>query len=199
LSRREIILFLSRLDRKKGLDLLLPAFARVRKCVPSAALVLAGSGDAVFTTELEAQAQALGVSGDLLWTGFLSGGEKQAALADADVFVLPSYSENFGIAVVEALGAGLPVVISDQVGIYPEIAAAEAGLVVSCDADKVAVALCRLLADQNIRKAMGDRARLLARTTYGVAAVTSKLITSYNRVHLGLQEINQPCTSRSRH
>jgi len=113
LQGQKVILFLSRLDAKKGLDLLLPAFALVKQKFANAVLVLAGEGDPAFVNCLKAQATALGVGADVLWAGFITGQRKSAALADADAFVLPSHSENFGIAVLEAMAAGTPVVVSD--------------------------------------------------------------------------------------
>jgi glycosyltransferase involved in cell wall biosynthesis len=182
LRDREIILFLSRFDRKKGLDILLPAFAKVRERFPTAALVLAGSGDAQLIAALHAQAHALGIGRDIVWTGFLEGADKQAAFTDANVFVLSSYSENFGIAVVEALGAGCPVVVSDQVAVHAQIADANAGIVVPCDAAKLADALCRMLADPAARARMGVNARRLASTHYSLESVTCRLISEYGTI-----------------
>ena len=79
-------------------------------------------------------------------TGFLDGPQKWSAMAAASVFVLPSYSENFGIAVVEAMAAGTPVVISDAVGIHREVAESRAGFVVPCAVEPLAEALKRVLA-----------------------------------------------------
>jgi glycosyltransferase involved in cell wall biosynthesis len=104
LADRRIILFLSRIDAKKGPDLLLPAFAHIRAHYPQVALVLAGSGDAALVARLQQQGARLGLEAEVLWTGFLSGDDKWAALADADLFVLPSYSENFGVAVDDHAG-----------------------------------------------------------------------------------------------
>jgi glycosyltransferase involved in cell wall biosynthesis len=182
LRDRQIILFLSRFDRKKGLDLLLPAFARVRASFPTAALVLVGSGPKDLLTELHSQANALGIAADVFWPGFLKGELKQAAYLDADVFVLPSYSENFGIAVVEAMAAGCPVVVSDQVAIHGEISGANAGLVVACNPEALAGAICRLLADRSARALMGSNGKCLTQTQYSLETVTRKLVTAYNAI-----------------
>ncbi len=179
LAGRTIILFLSRLDPKKGLDLLLPAFAQLRAQNPDVALVLAGNGDRAFVTGLQHEAVRLGIAGDILWTDFLAGEEKWAALAGADVFVLPSYSENFGVAAVEAMAFGLPVVVSDQVGIHREIAEAQAGLVVRCAWEELARALTRLVRDEQLRSWMGRNAKRLAQTHFCLEAVTGKLINMY--------------------
>jgi glycosyltransferase involved in cell wall biosynthesis len=183
-AKRRLILFLSRLDRKKGLDLLLHAFAKVRREVPDALLVLAGSGSEKFVDGLKHAASSLGIERDIVWTGFLTDNEKQAAFADADLFVLPSYSENFGIAVVEAMVAGLPVVVSDQVAINREIAASHAGLVVSCDVNQLAAALVRLLDDPALRQSMGDHGKTLARQHYAPGVAIHKLITMYDDIAL---------------
>jgi glycosyltransferase involved in cell wall biosynthesis len=180
LAERKILLFLSRFDRKKGLDLLINAFASVRSKAPDVALVLAGGGDPALIAELRAQAERLGVASDIVWPGFLEGAEKQAAFADADVFVLPSYSENFGIAVVEAMAAGCPAVVSDQVAIHGDIAAAQAGAVVPCAAAELAHALLHLLQDPPMRIAMGRNGKCLAQTQFSIENVGNKLIAAYN-------------------
>jgi glycosyltransferase involved in cell wall biosynthesis len=182
LHGRRVVLFLSRLDVVKGLELLLHAFARVRADVPDAVLVLAGSGDEQFVRELKTMTVSLGIAPEVVWTGFLADGQKQAALADADVFVLPSHSENFGIAVAEAMAAGLPVIVSDQVGIHRDVADARAGLVVPCQVDELANALIRLLHDPALRKAMGRAGACFARQQYSSEAVTRKLISVYNEI-----------------
>ena len=163
LMGKMLVLFLSRLDPKKGLDLLLPAFGRVRARYPEAVLVVAGDGDPNFVTGLKQQASSLGLDSGIVWTGFLRGEEKNAALADADLYVLPSYSENFGVAVVEAMGAGLPVIVSDQVGIHREIARAQAGLVVECTVERIESALMTAIGDDGLRARMGANAARLAR------------------------------------
>jgi glycosyltransferase involved in cell wall biosynthesis len=182
LRGRRIILFLSRLDPKKGLDLLLRAFADVRCRVPCASLVIAGEGRPDFVDQMKADTEALGIARDVVWTGFLAGYDKQAALAESDVFALPSYSENFGIAVAESMAARLPVVISDRVGIHQEVSQARAGLVVPCDAARLADALVTLLTDDSLRDALGAGGETLARRQYSSAAVTQKLIDVYNEV-----------------
>jgi glycosyltransferase involved in cell wall biosynthesis len=175
------ILFLSRLDPKKGLDLLLPAFSKVRDRHPAVVLIIAGEGNPAFVTALHQDAQRLGLSTHIVWSGFLQGEEKLAALADADLFVLPSYSENFGVAAVEAMGAGLPVVVSDQVGIHREISRAEAGLVVECSIDSLATALTQAVGDAGWRRKTAKRARALARK-FEPDIVTEHLVELYDQI-----------------
>lgn len=182
LAERVLILFLSRLDPVKGLDLLLPAFAQVRAQLPQIMLVLAGNGEPNFTVHLRHEAARLGIASDIFWAGFLAGGEKWAAMADADVFALPSYSENFGLAVVEAMASGCSVVVSDQVAIHREIAQAHAGLVVPCEIDSLARALVTVLTDNELRRKMGSNGKRLAQNHFSVQAVTQDLIELYTRV-----------------
>ena len=182
LHDRRIVLFLSRLDPKKGLDILLQAFAHVRARVPDAALVVAGNGDHEFVAALKGTAASLGIGSDVVWPGFLGDDEKQAALAEAELFVLPSYSENFGNAVGEALAAGVPVIVSDRVGIHGDVTEAGAGLVVPCDVEKLAAALIRLLEDARLRATMGNAGRALARQRYSSSAVTRQLIAVYDQI-----------------
>jgi glycosyltransferase involved in cell wall biosynthesis len=179
LRDRHIVLFLSRFDRKKGLDLLLPAFAQVRRDFPTAALVLAGSGDTALEASLRASAQALNIAEDVFWPGFIDGDEKQEVFADADVFVLPSYSENFGIAAAEALAAGCPVIVSDQVAIHTDITAAAAGVVVPCDAGAIAGAIRAVLTDSRSRSLMASNGRRLADASYSIESVTRKVLNAY--------------------
>ena len=182
LENRPIVLFLSRLDPKKGLDLLLPAFADVVKEYPRAALVIAGNGEPAFVEALKRKATRMGIAREIVWTEFLSGDDKWAALADADIFVLPSYSENFGIAVVESLVCGVPVVISDRVGIHHEISQLAAGLVVPCDPKPLAKAVGVLLADKDLRTQMGNAARRCAQIKFSLNCTTQQLLSLYQDI-----------------
>lgn len=181
-SNRPLVLFLSRLDEKKGVDLLLQSFAQLRRRDARALLVIAGGGAPEFVDGLRRQAASLGLTDqDVIWTGFLAGDDKHEALADADVFILPSYSENFGIAVGEAMAACLPVVVSDRVAVHRDISAAGAGVVVPCDATALAAAIERLLKEPTTRVAMGERGRDLVRRRYSTSAVTAQIIDVYNQ------------------
>jgi len=182
LEGRRIVLFLSRLDRKKGLDVLLRAFADVSRTHPDAALVIAGAGDRQFTDAMREEARKLGIARDTLWVGFLTGRHKEAALADADLYVLPSHSRNFGIAAAEAMAAGLPVIVSDQVGIHSDIADANAGLVVRCAAAELARAIRTLLDDDDRRRQLGMHGRRLAAERFSQEGVTGHVLDVYNRI-----------------
>ncbi|MFN7918887.1 MAG: glycosyltransferase [Bryobacteraceae bacterium] len=182
LEGKVVLLFLSRIDQKKGLDLLIPAFAQLRRTVPDAELVIAGSGSSEMDTWLTRIVEQHRVAGHVLRAGFLEGERKWEALSDSDVFVLPSYSENFGVAAVEAMSAGLPLVISDQVGIHPDVSRAHAGLVTPCNAESLASALAAVCTNAGMRREMSQRAAALARETYSARAVAAKMLDLYDSV-----------------
>ena len=129
LRGRQLLLFLSRIHVKKGVDLLIEAFARIAPREPNLHLVIAGPDQQGLQRELEARAQKLGIAAQITWTGMLAGDLKWGAFRAAEAFVLPSHQENFGIVVAEALACQTPVLISDKINIWREIEAARAGFV----------------------------------------------------------------------
>lgn len=129
LQGKRIALYLSRINAKKGCDLLIGAFSKVAQHDDSLHLVIAGPGQTGWVKKLQAQAEKLGVSHRITWPGMLQGDMKWGAFYAAEVFVLPSHQENFGIVVAEALACGKPVLISNKVNIWREIEADGAGLV----------------------------------------------------------------------
>jgi glycosyltransferase involved in cell wall biosynthesis len=123
------LLYLSRIHRKKGCELLIEAYAKVIGDDPDWRLIMGGPDATGWRPELEAQAQRLGVADHIVWTGSLGGDLKWGAFHAADAFVLPSHQENFGIAVAEAMACSLPVLVSDKVNIWREIVQWKGGLV----------------------------------------------------------------------
>jgi glycosyltransferase involved in cell wall biosynthesis len=188
---KRIVLFLSRIDPKKGIELLLDAVALVRSEFHDLALVIAGSGDSRYEARLRDRADRLGLGGDVIWTGFLSGEEKAAALAAAEIFVLPSYSENFGIAAAEAFAAGKASVVSDQVGLAENARHANAAIVVPCDANALAAAIKSVLSDPAQQQALGEAARRFAGAYFSLEAVGKQLEERYRAVAgAGMQTSN---------
>ena len=129
LRNRRYFLYLARLHEKKGCDLLLRAFARVSQSMPDFDLVMAGPDRDGYKTSLQRMAQDLGIADRVVWPGMIADDLKWGALRAAEAFILPSHQENFGIAVVESLAANRPVLISNQVNIWPEIQSAGVGMV----------------------------------------------------------------------
>jgi len=130
LHDKRILLFLGRLHDKKGCDMLIEAFGKTARIDGATHLMLAGPcADDVYVEKLQQLARAHCPAGSVSFPGMLTGDMKWGAFRAADVFVLPSHQENFGIAVVEALACGLPVLISNKVNIWREISADGAGMV----------------------------------------------------------------------
>lgn len=179
-----VVLFMSRLDPKKGLDLLLLAFAQLTRRHPRCVLVIAGSGEESFVRGLRDKAARLGIGDRIIWTGFLKGRDKLAALAAATVFTLPSYSENFGISLLEALAAGKACALTDAVGIADAVQEGGAGLVVPCEAVPLASALDRLLSDVALRQKLGDRARQLVERRFSLETMGANLVSLYDTILL---------------
>jgi glycosyltransferase involved in cell wall biosynthesis len=179
---RDIVLFLSRLHQKKGLELLLDAFAQAKPRHPRAMLVLAGSGEEAFVRGLHERAESLGLKNDTIWTGFLDGMDKLSALAAAKVFVLTSFSENFGIAVVEALAAGLPTLLTKEVGIAEDVQKAGGGMVTPAEATAVAERLTQMLAEPELMRRMSINARRRAAERYSLEAMNIALVRLYRQV-----------------
>ena len=119
-SGKDIVLFLSRINFKKGLDILVKAFGIVAAKKENAHLVIVGPDNEGYARRVKKWLEEEGVLQRTTFTGMLLGGDKQAAFNAATVFVLPSYTENFGIAILEASSAELPVVISNKVNIWRE-------------------------------------------------------------------------------
>jgi glycosyltransferase involved in cell wall biosynthesis len=159
-SLKKLILFLGRISFKKGLDILIPAFIRLSMKHPDYNLVVSGPDNEGIVERIIFELQQAGLPTEgpnsrITITGMISGDEKLAALNDADVFVLPSYSENFGIAVIEAMICGLPVIISDKVNIWREVVTDKAGIAGPCDINWFADAIESLLEQPEKRHEMG--------------------------------------------
>lgn len=129
LSGKRCILLMGRIHSKKGLDLLIEAFAQVSAQDSLLHLVIAGPDEDGTKARYVAQAEGLGIDHRITWTGMLTGDMRWGAYHAAEVFCLPSHSENFGLVVAEALSRSVPVLISNKVNIWREIASANAGFV----------------------------------------------------------------------
>lgn len=136
-SGRRYLLFLSRIHEKKGVDLLIKAYShtisKLSKKEDAPLLIIAGPGlDTDYGQQMQAlAAQSKETNGHIFFPGMLNGDAKWGAFYGAEAFVLPSHQENFGIAVVEALACGTPVLITNQINIYREIQDGKAGLIES--------------------------------------------------------------------
>jgi len=176
------LLFLSRLHPKKQLESLLRALALVQRRQPSLpwTLQIAGEGEPAYEASLRRLAAGLGLASRCQWLGFVSGEAKWQLLAGASWFVLPSALENFGIAVVEALAAGTPVLISPQVALAPTVAAAGAGVVCNPEPEVLADCLARLM--QQPDPCWRQRAQALAREQFAWPAIADRFAGAYQEL-----------------
>jgi len=155
---RRILLFLSRIQEKKGCDLLVRAFAAVLAVDPHWHLVMAGPDQEGWRAHLERLARELGIAARISWPGMLTGDAKWGAFRAAEAFCLPSHQENFGVVVAEALACGCPVLLSDQVNIWREAIDGGAGLVAPDTVAGISDLLTRWNASP-AREAMRSQAR----------------------------------------
>ena len=177
LAGKRLLLFLGRIHQKKGCDILIEAYAKVAALDPSSHLVIAGPDSAQWMATLQSLARELGVAERITWTGMLQAQMKWGAFYASDAFVLPSHQENFGIAVAEALGCGLPVLISDKINIWREVQADGAGLVASDTVDGTAQNLRRWLElDPASRATMRAQARESFKRRFTVDAMSRDLL-----------------------
>ncbi|MGB7160677.1 MAG: glycosyltransferase [Tepidisphaeraceae bacterium] len=179
-GNRRIVLFLSRIHPKKGLELLVPAFARLAR--EDVMLVIAGPDEGSYRASVMQMIARENVSERTLFTGMLGGEDRIAALSDADLFVLPSHQENFGMSVVEAMAAGTAVVISDQVNIHREVTAAGAGGVTPIDVDSLSREIKRWLEDGQLRADAGRRGAAFVRERFNWDAIARRWIDHYSRL-----------------
>ncbi len=181
---KTILLFFGRLHVKKGLDILARAFGKLARMRDDIHLVIAGPDDGMRDKTVR-WLRDEGVLEKTTLTGMLLGDDKRALLGDADIFVLPSFSENFGIAVVEAMARGLPVVISDRVNIWREVEAAGAGRVAPPEAAAFAGEIAALLDDSRHRHEMGAAGRRLAKDAFSSGRAAERLEALYETVAAG--------------
>lgn len=182
LRGKRLFLFLGRIHKKKGCDILIEAFSHIASRDPSLHLVIAGPDQTGWQRELVEQSNLLGIGGRISWLGMISGDMKWGAYHAAEVFVLPSHQENFGIVVAEALACGVPVLISNKVNIWREIAADGAGIVVEDDLPGTITALesWLTLTDEK-RNAMRQIAEQTFLTRYEMTTSVKKLIELFGK------------------
>jgi glycosyltransferase involved in cell wall biosynthesis len=182
LQDKSYILFLGRVDYKKGLDILIDAFAEVHQHFPDRILVIAGPDNDGYGEVLKKQIQGHNLTEFVFFTGMLDGNHKLAAYYNAEVFVLSSYSENFGMTVVEAMAAQTPVVISDHVGLFEEVKDFEAGIVTTVDAKSTATGLIKVLQDKTLQQKLVENGNKIVKQLYDIQSVASQFLEAYSQM-----------------
>ena len=181
LDGKKIVLFLGRIVPNKGLDIIVKGLEALGPR-GDFSFVVAGSGPQEYEEHVAEEVRRRGLAGRTVFLGQLDGDAKWSVLKESDVFVLPSYHENFPSAVVEAMAAGLPVVISDRVKIQSEIREAGAGIVTGLEPDEVASAIGRLLDDDKLRAQMGAAGERLTREQLSWEKAVRKLVKAYRAI-----------------
>ncbi|WP_310483504.1 glycosyltransferase [Chamaesiphon sp. VAR_48_metabat_403] len=175
-----IILFLARLHYKKGLDYLIPALCQLKD--RRFTLVIAGTGTPAYEAEIQALLKTTGIENRTRMVGFVEGTQKDLLIQGADLFALTSHSENFGIAVLEALIIGTPVLLTPGVGLASVVRDNNLGYVADLNIDAIAQALDRHLSDPYRSKLMGERARQFAIANYDWDKIAVDLIRVYQEI-----------------
>lgn len=178
---KKLIIFLGRIDPKKGLNLLATAFAQAYKKFPDIHLIVAGPDNTRFLSTAENYFIEAGCRDAVTFTGMLTGTIKYAALAAANIYVAPSYSEGFSMSILEGMASGLPCVITTACN-FPEAAAAGAAHVVDIDSDAIANALIYCLTNPEEAKIMGDRARKFVFERYTWENIASQMKQVYTNI-----------------
>ena len=184
LENRLIVLFLGRIQQKKGLDILAQAFGNLVRTRHDVRLVVAGPDEDNTLTEIKTILKSQGALEKAVFPGMLTGEQKLEALSAADIFALTSYSEGFSVALLEALSAGLPLVITDECN-FPEVGDSRAGFVVRPNDSETASALMSLLDSADLRREMSENARRLVRSNYTWERIADKMFTLYENVIAG--------------
>jgi len=176
-ARSSYVLSLGRLNWKKGLDRLVRAMAYV----PGVDLLIAGNDEENYQPRLEAMVRDLNMSSRVRFLGPVRGEEKWDLIRSASVFALPSYSENFGIAALEAMACGCPVVVTPDVGLARIIGESGAGIVVGGEAKELGTAISALISDPDRRRLMGEAGRKLASERFSWGGIAEQMEEVYGR------------------
>ncbi|MFW6296728.1 MAG: glycosyltransferase [Halothece sp.] len=176
-----IILFLSRIHPKKRPDFLLQVLKELQN-EQDFHLILAGSGDKEYVDTVTNLVSSLSLSSQITLTGFITGKDKDLLLQGSDIFVLPSYGENFGVAVAEAMAVGLPPIITPEVHICSDILAENAGLVIPGEIQPWIEAIRKLLISPSLREEMGKNGKKLASERYAWNNIGKNLATVYEAI-----------------
>jgi len=176
-----LLTFLGRISPLKGLPHLFRSMRLVSAEMRGAILVLAGPDDRGHTRELKRLANEIGVEDLVRWVGTVSGAEKVDLLLDSDLLVLPSVSDSFGLAAVEAMAVGCPVVLSSEVGIAPLVRMYDAGWVTPGKPKALARTILEVLQDTATREAKILAARRLVEERFDADKVAPEMLTFYRQ------------------
>ena len=174
-----VILFMSRLHPKKGLDYLIPALAQIRE--KTFTFVIAGSGTPTYESYIKELLSKHKMRNKTHLLGFVEGEIKNLLLYGSDLFVLTSYSENFGVAVLEALSAGLPTLITSGVALEELVLKYDLGYVADQNVESIKLTLCDFFKNTSLAKQKGTKGKQIVTAKYSWDNLAQKLIDIYDK------------------
>ena len=178
---QKIVLFLSRINLKKGLDLLLPAFKEISTKRDDCLLIMAGPDDG-YLAETERFIKENYLENRVKLVGMLTGNDKLSAFADADIFVLPSHSEGFSIATLEALISGVPSLLSDRVGFGEAIRANNAAHLIDLNVKSIVAGLTQMLDNEGYCQQLSRNGIALVKNNYDIEIVAKRLFEEFEKI-----------------
>jgi len=194
LGGTRIVLFLGRIHFKKGLDILVESWAAIAKRWPDARLVLAGPDFEGTRAKIEALVSGHKLNDSVLFTGMLRDEMKWSALAAAESFILPSYSEGLSVSTLEAMGMGRPVIITEQCNL-PDVTRFQAGWIIQSNSAAITESLNELLQNSSaINREVGERGRNLVRQRYNWPSVARQMSEVYRWVQSGAAPHSAPAS-----
>jgi len=184
LGNGPVVLFFGRLHERKGLQFLIPAFAQAARNDPTARLLVVGP-DAGMLDAAREMVEGLGIGSNVTFTGMLSGADRLAALHTGDVFVLPAIGEGLSMAALEAMAAGLPLLLTPGCNL-PEVEPRGAGRVVAREIAPLAAALASLLDDPDQRQTMGQNGKAWAQSSFIWPVIAAQMERFYQTAQADL-------------
>jgi len=180
MAGKRYLIFLGRMHAIKGLSILIPAFSRIGQSEQGVSLVLAGPVESDFKKELQHLVDHSGMGHRILFTGAVGGALKNTLLRHASGFILPSFSEGFPMAVLEALRAGCPVIISEQCNI-PEVREFDAGWIIEPEIENATAAIRELLSDVNAASRKAANGMNLVRERFSWTSIAQRSMEVFDR------------------
>lgn len=181
IKNKKIILFLGRIHPIKGLDILAKAFSKVLEKKRDIQLMIAGPGNSSYKLQIVKILKEENALNNTTFTGMLMGDIKLAALNKADIFILPSYSEGFSIAILEAMASRIPVIITKNCN-FDEVEKIEAGKVINANVNELSNAIIELLDNPELCRKMGDRGKIFVDEQYSWDKIADMMINEYEKI-----------------
>ncbi len=184
LKNKKYILFLSRINIKKGLDLLIRAFALFQNKYPNYILLIVGPDNENYGKTIKKLISLLHIDTNVMFFGNLTGNDKIMIYKNADLFILPSRSENFAMVVVEAMAAGVPILISNNIGISDDIKKYNAGIITDIKIDHIFKNMIKIIDNQNLKRTLINNGYKLINDKYDIVNVAKNMKQIFKNIIL---------------